>query len=234
MANVIGEVRATVKGNVKEEVEKVYITTLKKDTTCGVDYRKATILLSNLFGKTCPDPDLHLLFNTAVGICELMYSRETSRCQSALLRLHNLTLQYAVQCVDMFHSPKSISKEKMFGSYFHSLSVHAPIVYRLVALHSVNSELQEWMFNTCNDITLTSSNCHTSGILNNILLRVQSEAKVVNTTLQKQDGEVCSLASSLKPFTNTQFKATWIKSHQNLWQAHLERISDFLLCGPGI
>ena len=175
-----------------------------------------------------------LLFNTAVQICELMYSRETSRCQRALLRLHNLTLQHAVQCVDMFYSPKSISKEKMFGSYYHSLSVHAPIVYRLVALRSVNSELQERMFNTCNDITLTTSNRHTSGILNNILIRVQSEAKVVNTTLQRHDGEVRSLASSLKPFTNTQFTATWINNHQNIWQAHLERISDFLLCGPGI
>ena len=74
-----------VKGTVKEEVEKVYITILKKDTTRGVDYRKATILFSNLFDKTCPDPDLHLLFNTTVQICELMYSRETSRCQRALL-----------------------------------------------------------------------------------------------------------------------------------------------------
>lgn len=202
MANIIGEVRATVKGAIKEDVEKVYITTLKKDTTRGVDYRKATILFSNLFDKTCPDPDLHSLFNTAVQICDLVYSRETSRCQRTLLRLHNLTLQHAVQCVDMFYS---ISKVKMFGSYFQSLVVHAPVLYRLVALRSVNSELQERMFNTCNDITLTTSNRHTSGILNDILVRVQSEAKVVNTTLQKQDGEVRSLASSLKPFTNTQF-----------------------------
>ena len=93
------------------------------------------------------------------------------------------------------------------------LSVHAPIVYRLVALRSVNSELQERMFNTCSDITLTTSNRHTSGILNNVLIRVQSEAKVVNTTLQRHDGEVCSLASSLKPFTCG--PGIWWKDHGN-------------------
>ena len=43
MANVIGEVRATTTGNTHKEVEKVYLTTLKKDTIRGVDYRKATI-----------------------------------------------------------------------------------------------------------------------------------------------------------------------------------------------
>lgn len=115
MANIIGEVRATAKVTLKEEVEKVYITTLKKDTTHRVDYRKATILLSNL---TCSDPYLRLFFNTAVEICELMYSRETSRCQRALLKLHNLALHHAVQCVDMFYSPKSISKEKNVWKLF--------------------------------------------------------------------------------------------------------------------
>ena len=89
-------------GKIKEEVEKVNTTTLKKETTCtrGVDYRKATILFSNVFDKVCPDDDLHHLFNTTLQIiCEIMYSRETSRCQKAVLRLHNLTIQHAVQCI---------------------------------------------------------------------------------------------------------------------------------------
>ena len=171
--------RENTTGKIKEEVEKVYTTTLKKETTRGVDYRKATILLSNVLDKVCPDDDLHHLFNTALQIiCEIMYSRETSRCQKAVLRLHNLTIQHAVQCIDMFYAPKNISKEKMFGSYFHSLSVHASILYREVALRSINTEFQERMFNTCNGITLATSNRQANSMLNNILIRVQTESKL--------------------------------------------------------
>ena len=49
MASIIGEVREKTTGKIIEEVEKVYTTTLKKETTRGVDYRKATILLNNVF-----------------------------------------------------------------------------------------------------------------------------------------------------------------------------------------
>lgn len=85
MANIIAEVRANTQGSIYEEVEKVYTATLKKDTVRGVDYRKATILLSNTFDKVCPNSDLHRLLSTAVQISEVLYSRETSRSQKQIL-----------------------------------------------------------------------------------------------------------------------------------------------------
>ena len=90
----------------------------------------------------------------------------------------NLTVQHAVQCVGMFYASKSISKEKMFGGCFHPLSVHAAILYREVALRSINTELPELMFNSCNNITLTTSNRQANSMLNNILVRVQMESQV--------------------------------------------------------
>ena len=90
----------------------------------------------------------------------------------------------------------------MFGRYFHSISTHAPILYWQVALRSLNTELQERLLNTCNDITKTTCNRKADHLLNNIIIRVQSEAKAVNNTLQKQDGEIRSLGS---PFCNTVF-----------------------------
>ena len=234
MANIIAEVRANTQGSIHWEVEKVYTATLKKDTIRGVDYRKATILLSNTFEKVSPNSDHHLLFNTAVQISEVLYSRETSRSQKKILRFHNLSFQHAVQCIDTFHTPTSITKQKMFGRYFHSLSVHAPILYRQVALRSLNAELQERLFNTCNDITKTTSNRQANTILNNIIIRVQSESKLASNTLQKQEGEISALAASLSPFTNSKFSKQWIRKHLLQWQAHLECISDFLICGPGV
>ena len=135
--------RATATSSIREEVEKVILTILKKDTIRGVDYRKATILLSNALDKVCHNSNFFCLFNTAVQISEALYSSETDRCQRAILRFHNVTFQHAVLCTDMFHTPKSISRRKMFGRYFHSLSTHAPIIYRQVAVRSLNTELQE-------------------------------------------------------------------------------------------
>ena len=75
MANIISEVRTITKGSMQEKVEKIYLTTLKKDTIRGVDYRKATILLSNAFEKECTNNDFLSVFNTAVQISDVMYSR---------------------------------------------------------------------------------------------------------------------------------------------------------------
>ena len=119
-------------------MEKVDTATLK-DTIRGVDYRKATILLT--FEKVSPNSDLHLLFSTAVQISEVLYSRETSRSQKKILRFHNLSFHHAVQCIDAFHTSTSITKQRMFGRHFHSHSVHAPILYRQVALRSLSAEL---------------------------------------------------------------------------------------------
>ena len=55
---------------VAQEVEKIYLTTLK-DTVRGVDYRKATILLSNAFEKVCTNSEFFCLFNTTVRSCIL-------------------------------------------------------------------------------------------------------------------------------------------------------------------
>ena len=98
------------------------------------------------------------------------------------------------------------------------------------SLRSLNSELQERLFNTCNDIAKATPNRQANSLLQNILIRTQAETH--KHTLKNQESEVCSLASALAPFQNIQFTKTWIEKHQHIWQTYLERIADFLLCGP--
>ena len=62
---------------------------------------------------------------------------------------------------------------------------------------SINTERQEQVFITCNNITSTTSNRQAKSMLN-ILVRVQS--KMNNTTLQKQ-GAIPSLTTSPKQMT---------------------------------
>ena len=49
-----------------------------------------------------------------------------------------------------------------------------------------------------------------------------------------QEGEIHKLAQVLGPTSNTIIPQKWIDNNTSLHQAHLERISDFLLPGPGV
>ncbi len=151
MSNVIGEIKKQVTGNIKSEVEKVTTAILGKDTLRCVDYRKAAILLSNALRQTNADSAMCQLLNTAVEICQLMYAREEVRSPKAVLRMHNVTFVHAMLCTQLFHEPRSITKRKMFGRYYHAISTHAAPVYRLISLRSLNAEMQERLFNLCND-----------------------------------------------------------------------------------
>ena len=193
-----------------------------------------TIFLSNALYETKADQSLCGLIDTVVEICQLMYSREEVRSPRAILRLHNLTLLHAAHCIEVLGTPQKITKRKMFGRYFHAMMTHAASMYRLVALRSLNTEMQERLFNLCNDITKTTSNRQSSNLINNIIIRVQQESDGSTTTMKKQEGEVATLASALKPPSNTVVTKEWVQKHPYLWQAHLERISDYLVHGPGV
>ena len=70
--------------------------------------------------------------------------------------------------------------------------------------------------------------------MNNAVIRVQQECDATATSLKKQEGEIATLASALKPFPNTVVTKEWTQKQPYLWQAHLERISDFMMHGPGV
>ena len=50
-----------------------------------------------------------------------------------------------------------------------------------------------------------------------------------DNTVMKQQAHISKLAKSLPPLGNTVVPFVTIESHSSSWQAHLERISDFLM-----
>ena len=72
----------------------------------------------------------------------------------------------------------------MFGPYFHSLTCHAPLLYRIVCLRSLNTEMQECMFGQCN----LSQEVHPINtqtiVIPNIRIRIQEEQKTIPPHLQ--------------------------------------------------
>ena len=105
----------------------------------------------------------------------------------------------------------------------------------MVCLRSLNTECEECLFNQAKNITRTTSNMHPEHIIKNILTRIQEERRIESKCdpLQFEESTITKLASVLDKAPNTFFPNQWINDHHHQFQAHLERISDYLLQGPG-
>ena len=83
-------------------------------------------------------------------------------------------------------------------------------------------------------ITKATSNQKTDHVITNILIRVQEEAACKsNDAFKAQESEVQKLAKALGKQQNSIIPFSWIEKTPTHYQAHLERISDFLLLGKG-
>ena len=127
---------------------------------------------------------------------------------------------------------------KFYGTYFHNITSHAPIQNCLISGRSANTEEQERIFNAITNITCTMSSFHPDHVVSNILVRLQAEKDFSTnqhhaSSVEKQQAHVSKLASSLPGFPNTVIPKDMLVNHPSSWQAHLERISDFLLVGKG-
>ena len=127
---------------------------------------------------------------------------------------------------------EKLTVRKFYGTYFYNITSHAPIQNRLISGRSANTEEQERIFNAITNITCTTSSFRADHIIPNILLRLQAEkglsAHNHASTVEKQHAHVSKLASSLPNFPNTIIPKDMLVDHPSFWQAHLERISDFL------
>ena len=83
----------------------------------------------------------------------------------------------------------------MFGCYFHAITCHAPDIYRIVTLRSINTESQERFFGQAKMITKSTSSYHPDHIVENIMVRIQAEAKLTSGKAYiKEDSEISQLA----------------------------------------
>ena len=112
---------------------------------------------------------------------------------------------------------------------------HAPIVFRLISLRLVNVEAQERTFAQMKQITKATSSNQPNHVITNILIRMKEEGKSKTTnSIEAQENEIGKIARVVGKANNTVIPHTWCRAHPTRYQAHLERISDFLALGPGI
>ena len=124
-----------------------------------------------------------------------------------------------------------MTTRKFYGTYFHDLTAHAALQLRLVSGKTANTEEEERMFNT-----LHHHVGHPDHIIGNLFICIQAEEQLrkSRTTVAKQESQVSKLAKSLGLCTDTIIPMPVVKKHARSWQAHLQRIADFLLPGKGI
>lgn len=210
MINVVIELLVQTTGNVKQKLSSIYSSVLQKETLRYSDYRKAILILLAL-QEVRADKKLIELMRTLVEITEILYSSYSKRTSQAVLRLHNITFVHGKLCTELFHTPKTMTRRKMFGRYFHALICHAPILYHIICLRSMNAEMQEQMFGQCKVITKATSTPRPNHIITNILLRVQeSRSMCTSSSLKLQEREITKLASTLGTKSNTVIPQEWL------------------------
>ena len=223
LGNIIDEALLIASANVLEELKRIKAAVLTKEAIRCSDLRKAVILMYLKLQELQPDSMLTHLFRTAVEITKLCYAHEAERTPRAVLCLYNRTFFHAYQCSILFANPKSTSRRRMFGRYFHSITAHAASLFRIVSLRSLNTEQYERMFQRAKGITKATSNNYTEHVISNIIQRLDFE-QGAEDVIASQESQVKSLSKAIGPMENTVFPHSMLESISEHYQAHLERI----------
>ena len=105
--------------------------------------------------------------------------------------------------------------------------VHAPEVYRITSLTSLN---EERAFNFLKGISTSTSNHHPENVIRNAFVRLQVRDDYEEATTYEKKNHNVTIGKNKdyvkKP--DTQFSFQFIKSNPSLFQCHLERIADYL------
>ncbi|XP_057315536.1 uncharacterized protein LOC130656649 [Hydractinia symbiolongicarpus] len=201
-----------------------------KEAKRAADYRLSLVDCTNhLHGKV--DQKVFEVLETACEIQEIMYSPEQCRTPTSILRLHNTTFLHALALNEVIKSPKSLTKRKLYGQYYHSLIAHAPEQYRIFSGPTTNTENEERSFNFLKVISSQTSNHHPANVILNAFLRLQVKEENSNHTILSGIESKISKHSNgiLSRKRNTIIPYHVIEKHPWTYQAHLERIADYLV-----
>ena len=190
------------------------------------------VILYNTFREKNIDQTFKDILRTAVDLSHLLYSRDYNRTPKTALALHNTSFIHGMLCINAF---SRTGNTKSFGRYFHSLTTHSAILYHIVSLFSLNTEDEDRMFGQAKSITKSTSNNHPNYVIENIIQRVQIEGECEYKEQNKiEESDIHKLSAAFGRRKNTIFSTTFMDEQALQYQAHLERIGDFLLPGEGV
>ena len=172
-------------------------------------------------------------FFTLTEIQQHLYANDSQRCPRSVLRLHNLTFVDAIM-LNTLTEIKSMSSRKFRGKYPHNLIVHDAMQNRIVSGATTHVESKERAFNAVKSITSSTSSNRPEHVIGNLFVRLQIEQNASKVITGNDKSEVAELYSMITKVPNTFIPFEYIATNPGKWQAHLKRISDFLLAGPKV
>ena len=150
--------------------------------------------------------------------------------------MYNCTWIHHEVCLKLFTITHAVSREKFYRSYLHDLTCHSGQQYEIVCLRSVNAECQERLFGQAKRTALNTTNRKPNNVIPEILLRLQmrqKEGTLIDSVSAKQS-KVSAAAKDLPKYRGTMISKEFLSSRASSWQAHLERLSTFLVLEPGV
>lgn len=154
-----------IPAHLSKDGKKVFEATLSaifqdKQTLQVCDYRDTAVLLPQALRQDASIPQEFLdLLDTLCEIGNILYSRETKRTNQSVLHLYLVAWKHWLQLRQTFPTTQKLTDRKLWGYYYsHALLMHAPLLYRVIALRQLYAEDEERMFAALKDITRRTSN----------------------------------------------------------------------------
>ena len=236
-SNLLNEIPSLLEGNVHTQCVNLIAAKIRQKVSAA-DIRTTMIALYAIFQKADISPDVLNLAKTAVKISEILYSSDEKRTPKQLLSLYNTAWLHMELCKKLLPQPHCSSRRKFYGTYLHALTKHAPLQLEIVCQKSINSENQERLFGQGRKAAEMASNRHSENIISTALLRLQAKKETGKMlhSVNEADSQVSRAAATIRTCTSSAstFKKTFVAERQHSWQAHLERISPFIVHGEGV
>ena len=135
--NIIEEIPYHLDIEARKRFDEFLQTSLgQKDTKRSCDYRLALIELTYQLRYLINDDILQVLL-TLIEIQRILYLPAEKRTAREVLKLTNVTFLHFHLVKLVFGNTKKLTTRKLFGKYFHQLTIHAPIQYRIISGSSV-------------------------------------------------------------------------------------------------
>ena len=201
----------------------------------GADLRTAAVHIFLLFAEG-DNKDLQTLLDTIVRVSCICYAFDSYRTPRTILQLYNCMWLHHETCTKLFPKTHSLRREKLFGSYLHDLSTHAAQQYEVVCLRSVNAECQERLFGQAKKIALNTTNRQAEHVIPEIMLRLQMKQREGSLlkSISNKHTKVQVATKHVPQCTGSKFSKSFLYRKRSSWQAHLERISSYLVHGPEV
>ena len=233
--HLINQVSKTshLSSSIKHEIKEYITKSRQGEQVSGSDIRCAVLHIYQILVKSNASWKRQTLFLSLTQISQVLYSSDTGRCGKQILKFYSCCWLHHELNVELFPQP---SETALHGIYFHALLTHAPVQQEIICNRSVNTESEEQILQKAKSCVRDTSDRKANTLIPYLLMRLEAKEILYNstaTTVYESDTRIKKVAKLLPAYKGTKISITFIKDRPYQWQAHLERISPFLLLGKG-